>query len=113
MILPGVSWLRPRASPDGRWIAYSVRDSTGLPNVNVLNVAIGSSFPVSLGGRDGAIFLTPSILWDNEQRACDESHPCGMSRSLPTGLTFLYNVTTRQESRSTITAVTDVWPRMD
>ena len=112
-ILPGVSWLRPRASSDGKWIAYSVRDSTGLPNVNVLNVATGASFAVSTGGRDGAIFLTPTILWDNEQRPCDESHPCGMSRSLPTGLTFLYDVTTRQESQSTIMAVTDVWPRMD
>jgi hypothetical protein len=111
LIFPGVRWLEPRASPDGKWIAYSLRDSTCLPHVNVLNVATGSSFPVSSGGRDGAIFLTPTILWDNEQRPDDP--PCAMSRSLPTGVTFLYNVATRQESRSTITAVTDVWPRMD
>jgi hypothetical protein len=113
LILPGVRWLRPRASPDGKWIAYSVRDSTGLPHVNVLNVATASSVPVSSGGRDGAIFLTPTILWDNEQRPCDAKNPCGMNQSLPTGLTFLYDVATRQEWRSAITAVTDVWPRMD
>ncbi len=113
LILPGVSWLSPRASPDGKWVAYSVRDSTGLPHVNVLSVATGSSFQVSSGGREGAVFLTPTILWDNEQIPCDASHPCGLNRSNSTGLTFLYDVTTRQESRSTITAVTDVWPRMD
>jgi hypothetical protein len=36
-----------------------------------------------------------------------------MSQTLPTGMTFIYDLATRLESRSVIAAVGAVWPRMD
>jgi len=113
LVLPGVSWIHPRVSPDGKWIAYTVRDSTGLPRVNVYSVSVGSGFPVSSAGRDGAIFLSPTVLWEREEQLCSSDDPCGMVPSAPTGVTFTYDVTTRRETRSAMTYVADVWPRMD
>jgi hypothetical protein len=112
-VLPGVSWVHPRVSPDGKWIVYSVRDSTGLPRGNVYNVSLGSGFPVSSAGRDGAIFLSPTVLWDREEHLCSTYDPCGMVQSAPTGVTFTYDVLTRRETGSALTYVADVWPRMD
>jgi WD40 repeat protein len=113
LILPGVHWIRPRASSDGRWIAYSVRDSTGLHHVSVFNVAAGTTFTVPSGGRVDAVFLTPTVLWDSEERLCTANDACGMSQTLPTGMRFIYDLATRLESRSVIAAVGAVWPRMD
>jgi hypothetical protein len=113
LVLPGVKWIRPRASSDGKWIAYSVRDSTGLPHVNVFNVSAGTTFSVSSGGRADPVFLTPTILWDREERLCAASEACFMSPTLPTGMTFIYDLATRLESRSVIASIGDVWPRMD
>ncbi|HYS02030.1 MAG TPA: hypothetical protein VET82_06750, partial [Candidatus Eisenbacteria bacterium] len=113
LVLPGVKWIRPRASSDGKWIAYSVRDSTGLPHVNVFSVSAGTTFSISSGGRVDAVFLTPTILWDREERLCTASDACFMSPTLPTGMTFIYDLATRLESRSVIAAVGAVWPRMD
>jgi len=113
LVLPGVSWIRPRASPDGKWIVYSVRDSTGLHRVNVYNLTSGSGFPISSGGRVDGIFLSPTVLWEREERLCTANDSCGMSQTVWTGTTFVYDLASRQETRSTITGVADVWPRMD
>jgi hypothetical protein len=79
----------------------------------VFNVAAGTTFTVPSGGRVDAVFLTPTVLWDSEERLCTANDACGMSQTLPTGMRFIYDLATRLESRSVIAAVGAVWPRMD
>jgi hypothetical protein len=111
LVLPGVSWLRPRASPDGKRIVYVVRDASGLAHANLFSLAAGTTSPISTAGRDGALFLTPTVLWDREVRLCGANETCGMDPTVSTGVTFTYDLGTRQETRSLITAMTDVWPK--
>jgi hypothetical protein len=113
-VLPGVMWLRPRASPDGKWIVYTVRDSVGLPHVNLYSVSAGSGLSVSSAPRSDGVFLSPTVLWEREERLCTANDSCGMGGpTIRTGTTFTYDLAARQETPSTITNVADVWPRMD
>ena len=45
--IPGVSWLHPRASPNGGQIVYSVRGSDGLAHVNVADTSNGQTRQLS------------------------------------------------------------------
>lgn len=114
LVLPGVSWIHPRVSPDGMWIVYTIRDSAGLPHINLYSVSTGSGFPVSSAPRSDGVFLSVTVLWEREERLCTANDSCGMGGpTIPTGTTFTYDLAARQETRSTITNVADVWPRMD
>jgi hypothetical protein len=90
LVLPGLKWIRPRPSPDGRWIAYMVRDSTS------------------------PAFLSRTTLWYAEERLCgpgDQSGCGGMGPpTVLTGKTYLYDFSARKETLSTISRVYDVWP---
>jgi hypothetical protein len=90
-----------------------VRDASGLTHTNLFSLAAGTTSRVSTAGRDGAVFLTPTVLWERELRPCGSNETCGMDPTVSTGVTLTYDLATRQETRSPITAVTDVWPKID
>jgi hypothetical protein len=113
LLVPGIKWIRPHASADGKWISYTVRDSNWLPHTGLYDVT-GSTGArlVSELPRDSAVFLTSTKLWYEEVRACVASDSCGMGPpAIATGKAFIYDLVTRQETPSTIGSVVDVWPR--
>jgi dipeptidyl aminopeptidase/acylaminoacyl peptidase len=110
-LLPGVTWIRPQASPDGRWLAYTLRDSTGLPHVYVYDLQQHSAHQLWPGGAANPVFVTSGVIWFAGERLCQASDNCEMGPpSAPTGQTYLLNLQTSQVTPSTIGAVIDVLP---
>lgn len=106
---PSLKWVRPHASADGRWIAYTSFDSAGHPHANLYSVQ-GNSVQALAGDqlRSGAQFLNGTLVWYSEEVACD----CGITTWQPTGKAFIYDIASATESPSRITGVYDVWPRV-
>ena len=104
-----LKWTRPHASPDGRWVAYTIYDNAGHPHVSLYSVQ-GNSIQAVVGGiRSGALFLNNNLLWYQEEAACD----CGLAgQSQLTGRTFLYDIGAGSEGVSRLAAVYDAWPRV-
>ncbi len=103
-----LKWTRPHASPDGRWVAYTIYDSAFHPHVALYSVQGNSLGPAPAGLRSGALFLNNNLVWYQEEAACD----CGLTSSQTTGRTFLYDIGGGTESGSRITGVFDAWPRV-
>jgi hypothetical protein len=104
-----LKWTRPHASPDGRWVAYTIYDSAGRPHVSLYSVQGNSTQAVAGGIRSGALFLNNNLLWYQEEAPCD----CGPGgQSQLTGRTFLYDIAAASESVSRLAAVYDAWPRV-
>ena len=101
-------WTRPHASPDGRWVAYTTYDSAFHPHVALYSVQGNSLGPAPIGLRSGAQFLNNTLVWYQEEIACD----CGLSQSQLTGHTFIYDIGASGESASRITGLFDAWPRV-
>ena len=105
----GLKWVRPHASPDGRWIAYTTYDSAGHPSVHLYSVQGNSFGPSPAGLRSGALFLNNNLVFYAEETPCD----CGPGgQSQLSGRTFLYDIGAGTESGSRISGVFDVWPRV-
>jgi hypothetical protein len=105
--LPGVHWLRPKASPAGGQIVYMARDSSSLGHVHSVDIATQKVREIK-SGRANPVFLTPRFIWYKGEHACSSCDP-----SLPvadTGTTYIYDLQTGIESTSVITEVYDVWP---
>jgi hypothetical protein len=100
-------WTRPHASPDGRWVAYTTFDTANHPHVALYSVQGNSLGPAPIGLRSSAQFLNNSLVWYQEEAACD----CGLSQSQLTGRTFIYDLAAGAESASRISGLFDVWPR--
>ena len=108
-ILPGVNWIRPQPSPDGRWIAFTQRSDLGLPSVKLLDLSSGSARALVAGATE-PFFLTPTTLWYEQARLCGPSDACGMGGpSIGTGATFVYDLTTGRSTPSTIAGVIDTF----
>jgi len=104
-----LKWVRPHASQDGRWIAYTSYDSASLPHVALYSVQGNSLGPSPAGLRSGALFLNDNLVWYQEESPCD----CGLGgQSQLTGHAFLYDIGAGTESGSRITGVFDAWPRV-
>jgi hypothetical protein len=101
-------WTRPHASPDGRWVAYTTFDAANHPHVALYSVQGNSLGPAPIGLRSGAQFLTNSLVWYQEEAACD----CGLTQSQLTGRTFIYDIAASGESLSRIGGLFDAWPRV-
>jgi hypothetical protein len=102
-------WHQPHASPDGRWIAYTIYDSSQLPHVGLYSVQSNSLGPQPAGLRSGALFLNNGLLWYQEEAASE----CGLGGcSQTTGRTFIYDIAGAAESKSRLTGVFDAWPRV-
>jgi hypothetical protein len=92
--LPGVSWIRPKASPRRGQIVYGARDAQGSTHVFVVNTTTGQVRDLGKGHVD-PVFLTDRYVWYAAE---------------PAGKTYIYDLQTGTESESIITGVYDVWP---
>jgi len=104
-----VVWIKPRADAGDDYLAFTVRDSSGIPHV----------WLYGHGGRAGAQLpnqrSTPSFLNAGTVFMIEEA-PCGSNCGIgpatqPDGKTFTYNIATQTETSSTIASVLGVSPR--
>jgi hypothetical protein len=102
-----VRWIRPKSSPDGRWIAYTIRTTSGLGAVGFYSVQSNSVSITTPAGRSGARFLTNDLVWYLEERACAT---CLGGQPTPTGVTYIYSIAGTAEVVSRLSGVYDAWP---
>ena len=70
-LLAGVRWYSPSVSPDGRYIVFAVRDTQGLPRLELLDTAtsgVVSGFGIS--SASSAVFVSPTLIWYHQEPAC-------------------------------------------
>jgi hypothetical protein len=108
--LPGVAWVRPKASSDGKRIAYQVRDPQRWSHVYVVDTTSGRVSDLGKAHAEPAL-LTSRYLWYLGERACVAADGCGTRvAGVPNGTTYIYDLTDKTQSTSVITSVVDVWP---
>jgi hypothetical protein len=101
-------WVHPKASPDGRWIAYTAPTSTGVGRVGLYSVQANSVSATTPTGRSGVHFLTNDLVFYVGERACST---CFGGAPQPTGVTYIYSIASASEVTSRLASVDDVWPR--
>jgi len=101
-------WVRPKASPDGRWIAYTAPSSSGVGRVGLYSVQGNSVSATTPIGRSGVHFLTNDLVFYIGERACST---CFGGAPQPTGVAYIYSIAGASEVVSRLTSVNDVWPR--
>ena len=108
--LPGVDWIRPKASPAGGQIVYEVRDAQGWHHTYVVDTTTRKARELKKG-RTQPAFLTSRYIWYEGERACGVSEGCDASHSaIFSGKTYIYDLQAGTETDSIITSVADVWP---
>jgi hypothetical protein len=100
-------WIRPKSSPDGRWVAYTIRTTSGLGAVGFYSVQSNSVSITTPAGRSGARFLTNDLVWYAAERACST---CLGGQPTPTGVTYIYSIAGAAEVVSRLSGVYDAWP---
>jgi len=100
-------WIGPKSSPDGRWISYTFRTSSGLGGVGFYSVQSNSIANTTPPGRSGVRFLTNDLVWYVGERACST---CFGGQPTPTGVTYIYDIAGTSEVVSRLAAVFDAWP---
>lgn len=100
-------WIGPKSSPDGRWIAYTFRTTSGLGGVGFYSVQSNSISNTTPPGRSGVRFLTNDLVWYVGERACST---CLGGQPTPTGVTYIYDIAGTSEVVSRLSAVDDAWP---
>ena len=103
-------WIRPRSSPDGRWIAYTFRTPSGIGGVGFYSVQANSQQNTTPPGRSGVAFLTSDLVWYSGEKACTAN--CGPLLTTPTGVTYIYSIAGTSEVTSRLASVYDAWPRV-
>ena len=107
--LRGVEWIRPKASPDGRYIIYEARQ-LGSAHVFIVDTTSGQVRDLAQGRSEPA-FLTSRYIWYEAEPACVAEGKCDPSfPGVANGPTYIYDLQDGTESRSMITSVIDVWP---
>jgi WD40 repeat protein len=106
--MPGVSWIRPKASPGGGQIVYETRDSAGVARTYVVDTATAKVRGLGTWRAEPA-FLTSRFIWDQGERSC-KANECVSGSAIGTGHTYIYDLLTGTETESVITSVLDVWP---
>lgn len=111
LFLPGVTWIKPRASSAGGQIVYTVRDSGGWGHVRVVDTTTRKVRELK-SARTDAVFLSSRYVWYQGERACVASDVCGARPPFHplNGKTYIYDLQTGTETESIITSVSDVWP---
>jgi WD40 repeat protein len=108
--MPGVSWIRPRASPAGGRIVYETVDAQGWAHVSVVDTTTRQVREIKQA-RNEPTFLTDRYLWYRGERACVASDGCPSGWAVVnSGKTYIYDLQTGIESESIISNVYDVWP---
>jgi Tol biopolymer transport system component len=113
LVLPGVSWIRPHASPAGGQIVYETRDAgIGKAHVYLLDTASGNTRELKTSRSEPA-FLNSHLISYKEERPCasGDGWPCSSeATTIETGKTYIYDLQDNTETESVIAAVFDVWP---
>jgi hypothetical protein len=108
--LPGLKWIRPKASPMGGQIVYESRDVAGLAHSYVVDTATASVRELG-AGRAEPSFLTSRFVWYQGERLCTASESCDSSAPVKaTGKTYIYDLEDGAEATSLITRVSGTWP---
>jgi len=110
-LLPGVAWVKPKGSPDGTQIVFTVRDSSGWGHIRVVNTTTKQVRELK-SARTDAVFLTSSFIWYRGEQACVPADNCGAHPPIHplNDKTYIYDLVTGTETESVITQVYDVWP---
>ena len=104
-----LGWIRPIASPDGRWIAYTFQAPGGVDGIGFYSVQANSLSNTTPPGRSGARFLTSDLVWYAGEKACAT---CFGGQPTPTGVTYIYSIAGASEITSRLASVDDVWPKV-
>jgi hypothetical protein len=107
--LPGVAWIRPKASPAGSQIVYSARDAQGWSHTYVVDTTTRNVREIKKA-RTAPVFLTSRYIWYQSERSCLPTDPCSGSSVIAIGPAYIYDLQDGTETESTITSVADVWP---
>jgi dipeptidyl aminopeptidase/acylaminoacyl peptidase len=108
--LPGVTWIRPLASPAGGAIVFATKDSNGWSHTFVVDTTTRKVRELKTA-RFHPAFLTSRYIWYQGQRACVASDSCPSGWTVvDNGKTYIYDLQDSTETESVITAVFDVWP---
>jgi hypothetical protein len=99
-------WIRPKASPDGRWIGYTVRTTSGLGQIGLYSVQANTASNTSPPGRSGVRFLTNDLVFYIGEAACTSC----LGGPSPTGVTFIYDIAGATEVVARLSGVLDAWP---
>jgi hypothetical protein len=102
-----IRWIRPRSSPDGRWIAYTFRTGSSLGGVGFYSVQGNSISNTTPPGRSGVLFLTNDLVWYIGEQACTT---CFGGLPQPTGVGYIYSIASASEVTSRLSRVFDAWP---
>jgi hypothetical protein len=113
--LPGVFWIRPKASPAGGQILYETRDAKRVTHVSIVDTAARSVTELA-ARRSEPAYLTSQVIWYQAEPSCELKGELagGCAAGFPRisdGSTYIYSLTTGTESSSVITSVIDEWPR--
>lgn len=109
LLMPGVAWIRPKASPDGTQIVYAARDASGTAHVYVFGTRTASMQELGKSRSEPA-FLNSHLIWYREERLCLPADACSGITTVNTGKTFVYDLQDNTETESVIAAVWDAWP---
>jgi hypothetical protein len=107
--LPGVAWIRPKASPAGGQIVYASRDAQGWSHTYVVDTTTKQVREIKKARR-APVFLTSRYIWYEGERSCLASDPCFDIPVIASGKTYIYDLQDGTETESIITSVSDVWP---
>jgi hypothetical protein len=107
--LRGVAWIRPKASPDGRYVVYEARQ---LGSAHVFIVDTTSGQVRDLGpSRSEPAFLTSRYIWYEAEPVCVPEGTCQASfPGVASGPTYIYDLNNGTETESLVTSLVDVWP---
>jgi hypothetical protein len=107
--LPGVRWIRPKASPGGGQIVYETRDTAGVARTFIVDTRTRRSHLLA-AFRSEPVYLTSRYIWYRGERACTAADHCPPGLSVPTDKTYIYDLSDSTETESIITSVADIWP---
>lgn len=108
--LPGVAWIRPKASPGGGQIVYETRDAQRWAHTYVVDTTSGKVRDLGKAHAE-PVFLTTRYIWYQGERACVAADQCGTRvAGVPSGKAYIYDLQDGTETESLITSVYDVWP---
>ena len=101
-----LQWIRPRSSPDGRWIAYAFPTTSGIHGIGFYSVQANSQQNTSPPGRSSVAFLTNDLVWYAGEKANAGSYPT------PSGVTYIYSIAGASEITSRLAGMYDAWPHV-
>jgi hypothetical protein len=104
-----LAWIRPRADAGDDNLAFTVRDSGGVPHVWLYGHG-GRSGGQLPNARSSPEWLNTTTIFYLEEAACAPN--CGPGPAWqPDGKTFTADLTAQTETASTISQVYGAWPR--